>query len=362
MSRPHTVLELFRAPENCLGLSTEDRAKFVDQMTKSTRSGPFPSGVVDQEADMPWYQELFVAILFGLLIGGTFLLIGVGILILVSGTWIQFFLHCALVLFLAFHPLGDVSRPNQWLASCRFTVWLYRYFSIRFVWSNDDFEQVKAAPAWIGAGPPHGVLPVANLLSMPAINVFAFRQFVGAPASVVFNTPFLRYMCMFGCVSVGRKSIAKAVKSGRCVGMVPDGIAGLFQTNAKDEIVSLANRKGLAKLSLRNGIPIVPAYSIGNTQAFSAWFDSFGIMESLSRKLRVTLFIPIGRWGLPIPRRTKISLLFGKPIVPPVLKEGEQPTQKQIDVHHAALLAGIKELFDRHKTELGYGHREIKFA
>ena len=37
----------------------------------------------------------------------------------------------------------------------------------------------------------------ANVLSIPAINTFACRHFVGAGASVVEKTPFLRYMSLF---------------------------------------------------------------------------------------------------------------------------------------------------------------------
>ena len=34
-------------------------------------------------------------------------------------------------------------------------------------------------------------------------------------------------------------------------------------------------------------MPVVPAYSIGNSQAFYSWYDSFGILEWISRKTQV---------------------------------------------------------------------------
>jgi hypothetical protein len=49
---------------------------------------------------------------------------------------------------------------------------------------------------------------------------------------------------------------------------VPDGIAGIFQQNEDDEVVFLKNRKGLAKLCLKHGIPLVPAYSMVTQQKF----------------------------------------------------------------------------------------------
>ena len=58
-----------------------------------------------------------------------------------------------------------------------------------------------------------GVLPFANVLSIPAINSFCFRRFVGAGASVVSKTPFLRYLSMFGMIDVSARTIAKVQES-----------------------------------------------------------------------------------------------------------------------------------------------------
>ena len=64
----------------------------------------------------------------------------------------------------------------------------YRYFSYRIVWTNDAMELARSCPAWVGeqntllhrllaqsllgAAGPHGVMPFANVLSIPAINSF----------------------------------------------------------------------------------------------------------------------------------------------------------------------------------------------
>ena len=224
---------------------------------------------------------------------------------------------------------------------------------------------------------PHGVLPFANLLSMLGINSFSFvGTFLGAPASVVYNTPFLRYLLLLGpTCDVSGKSMAAHLKKGHPIGLVPDGIAGIFRCNERDETVYLKNRKGLAKLALRTGCAIVPAYSLGNTAAFSAWFDPFGIMEAVSRKLQASLFVYWGRFGLPIPRRTPITMLCGDPIeILPDLPPGPDgkrpargqpvpnPTQEQIDEVHARLLDGIQRTFDAHKGALGWGHKKMKFV
>lgn len=202
------------------------------------------------------------------------------------------------------------------------------------------------------------MLPFANILSIPAINTFAFRRFVGAGASVVPRVPGLRYMTLYGFIDVSGRSIAKALAKGTCVGTVPDGIAGIFRCSEVDEVVVLRKRKGLAKLALRTGAPILPAYSIGNTAAFSAWFDRWGLLERVSRKLQASFFLYWGRFLLPVPRRVNVTMLIGPPIL---VTKVDEPTAEQVDALHERLLAEMAALFDLHKHALGWGHKVIRF-
>ena len=269
---------------------------------------------------------------------------------------------------LALHPMPKTEHPDDYCVKAVreswFAVALYKYFSYRFAWFGGNFDACTHAGqrSWIGAGPPHGVLPIANLLSMPACNTVAGRGFVGAAASVVKHTPWLRYMCVFGIIDVSGRAMAKACEDDTLdVGMVPDGIAGIFQQNEADEVVYLKHRKGLAKLCLKRGIDIVPAYSLGNTAAYDCWFDKrTGVLEALSRKSQTSLFLYWGRFWLPIPRRTNITMLFGAPIKVEKM-DAEKITQADIDAVHSKLLGAIELLFDEHKSALGWGHRKIRF-
>jgi len=190
---------------------------------------------------------------------------------------------------------------------------------------------------------------MANILSMPAINAIMGIPFMGAAASAVFRAPLLRYLTLLGCIDVSGPAMAKAIKDGYAVGMNPDGIAGIFKCNHDKEVVFLKERKGLAKLCLRHGIPLVPAYSVGNSEAFNLWFDPFGVMEGASRQLQTSLFIYWGRLGLPIPRRVNVTLLIGQPIQ---VTKVEDPTQEQVDALHEQLLCAMKETFDTVLTQL----------
>jgi len=261
---------------------------------------------------------------------------------------------------LAFHPLPRiVSRQSKLVFA------LYKYFSYRLVWTGNLRERTRQIGPWVGAGAPHGVLPFANILSMAAVNSFSFlpADFKGAPASVVFNTPFLRYLTLLGpACGVSGKAIERELSNGCYVGIVPDGIAGIFCCDHSHEAVYLKNRKGLAKLALRTGCALIPCYSMGNTEAFTPHFDPFGVMEFLSRKTQASFFLYTGRFGLPlgIPRRTRITMLIGEPVI--ITEKKEQPTPYDVDEVHAKLLHGIRECFDLHKASLGWGHKEMSFV
>lgn len=84
-------------------------------------------------------------------------------------------------------PSGCESL-SSWNAKLMSRLSRYRYFSYRIVWTNDAMELARSCPAWVGeqntrlhrllaqslsgAAGPHGVMPFANVLSIPAINSF----------------------------------------------------------------------------------------------------------------------------------------------------------------------------------------------
>ena len=351
---PQHCIECFAFTPEELALPDVERRRLIAARVKSVDS--FAPGALASKAPLGRADEAAVLLAFLVLMGGPLLLLASGIACVIGGSWRELAMWCALSVSLALHPLPSCAATmrKSWFARS-----LYRYFSYRFVWSGDALEALQDAPAWFGAGPPHGVLPLANLLSIAAINTFCSRRFVGATASVVSRTPFLRYMTLFGCIDISAPSIRATAGAGTCVGLVPDGIAGIFKTRDADEVVYLEGRKGLAKLALRTGTPILPAYSIGNTAVFGAWFDPFGVMEAASRRAQAAFFVYWGRFGLPLPRRVNITMVFGTPIL---VQKVAEPTGEQVDALHAEYLRAIEALFDTHKAALGWGHKRIRFA
>jgi len=290
-------------------------------------------------------------------------------LLWLGGPLFCFFLPCLLFLFgsttqlcyffaifavLASHPVPNMEHK---LNKSAFSMWMYKYFSYRIMWSGDAFDKAQTSPPWVGAAGPHSVMPFGSVLSIPGINTWVFRKFKGGTASVLTRVPLLRYLCLWGTIDVAGKSITAALKQGYCVGVVCDGIAGIFKGTRKHEAFYLKSRKSLAKFCIRNGCPFVPAYSVGNSQAFCSWFDSFGVLEYMSRKTQASLFLYWGRFLLPIPFRTNVTLLFGEPIA---VEKNEYPTQEEIDMVHQKMLDAFQSLFDTHKHALGWSDVELK--
>lgn len=85
------------------------------------------------------------------------------------------------------------------------------------------------------------------------------------------------------------------------------GLAELFLTSEKVERLYLMKRKGFIKLALQEGVDVLPSYLFGNTATLSIL--TTGILADISRKLGVSLTYIWGKWGLPIPRDCKVSMI-----------------------------------------------------
>jgi len=277
-------------------------------------------------------------------------------LFLLFGTWEQLGYFLIVYFTLSFHPLPNLEAR---LHKSLYSMWAYRYFSYRLLWTEDTMEKIQTSAPWIGAAGPHSVMPFGSLLNIPAINMFVFRRFKGATASVLRYVPMLRYLYLWGAEECSGKNLAAKAKEGYCTGVVCDGIAGIFKASRTCEAFFLKDRKALARWALKHGVPVVPAYSIGNSQAFYSWYDSFGFLEWVSRKTQVALFLYFGRLGLPIPFRVNVTQLLGAPIV---VEKKEKPTDEEVSALHQEILDAYVTLFETHKHALGWGDKELKIV
>ena len=205
-------------------------------MTKSSKPGGFEPNSLVGQASIRWYEELAFALGMLMWLGGPLASFYSFTLVSIFGTWTQLGYFLVFYFALSFHPLPNFEKVFN---KSRFSIWSYKYFSYRLMWSDDVMDKIQASAPWIGAAGPHSVMPFGSLLNIPAINTFIFRttadggvdsrRFKGATASVLRYIPMLRYIYAWGAMDCSGKNLAAKVKDGYCVGVVCDGIAGIFK-------------------------------------------------------------------------------------------------------------------------------------
>lgn len=152
------------------------------------------------------------------------------------------------------------------------------------------------------------------------------------------------------------------VKKEHNVGIILDGIAGMFHQDEPDhETAVLLQRKGIVKIALKAGAPLVPVYGFGHTALYKVLVDPFGILEKLSISLQAALTPFFGRYGwfLGPPKRVPVTVCLGNPVKCPQI---DNPTQADIDKYHGQLLIAYEELFNQHKHAYGWSDKTLKFV
>ena len=174
-----------------------------------------------------------------------------------------------------------------------------KYFSFKGCFT----QMLDSDRPYILVAPPHGLFPFGNLVTMIAFPCLAGFSFKGLAASAALRMPYFRQLlCTMGVIDASAKSATKALKDGYTVGISTGGVAEVFETNTAtgDEAIVLRERKGLVKLAIRTGAPLVPSYLFGNTKLFSQYTGGdvgspvHSFLESLSRRIG---FATVLFWG-----------------------------------------------------------------
>ena len=240
-----------------------------------------------------------------------------------------------------------------------------KYLSMRLVWGDGlDQLRLKGRPL-IFAIIPHGIAPL-GITAYPAYSRLCgstLCRWTAAPVvlSLPLVGPMLRSM---GYVEAKGKAISAALTKGSSIGIVLDGIAGMFQAGGEErtERAYVKQRQAIAAIALKAGVPIVPVYGFGHTALFSVVTDPFGILERISIALNVSVCPFYGRWGWPLgaPRRRAVLVAFGEPIE--VGPPNAEPSKEEVAALHAKLVDGYRKVFDEHKAEYGWSDRELKIV
>ena len=133
-----------------------------------------------------------------------------------------------------------------------------------------------------------------------------------------------------------------------------------LRTTHGKEIVYLKRRKGFVKLALEFGVPLVPVYIFGSSDAY--YTSQFALSTRLAIVKYLGISITLGQgylWSSHCPLPVDTTIVFGEPIV---VTKVEKPTAEQVDALHAKFISELRRLFDEHKDSLGYGDRILEIV
>ena len=183
-------------------------------------------------------------------------------------------------------------------------------------------------------------------------------------APVVLKLPVISYFLKrIGYVCATSKDIKRVIAKEENVAVALDGIAGMFQRDKQEEIAYVKARKGIVKIALTTGTPLVPVFGFGHSELWRIVVDPFGILEKISCYLNVSVTPFCGRpWGLlPFgpPCRVPILMAFGEPVVCPKV---EDPSNDLIDEYHRKMMESFVGAFDTHKAAYGWPTKTLKIV
>lgn len=228
--------------------------------------------------------------------------------------------------------------------------------SLRHGWFWDIWQQycsttvVLEAPLpptnVIFAMVPHGIYPFGAALGLVGRLAHKFKMMKPVIADVAFRAPIFRHLVgWMGAVGATKEAMTKALAEKKSLCVLPGGIAEMFLSDTKRDIVLLKERKGFVKLALTTGTPIVPVYVFGNNKMLKL-VPFVKLLQRVSRKIRVSLVLFFGRFGLPIPFRVPLFYAVGAPIDVPTV---HAPTPEQIHHFHSLVVAAVQRLHHKYQ-------------
>mmetsp|Transcript_15331 Transcript_15331/g.24978 ORF Transcript_15331/g.24978 Transcript_15331/m.24978 type:complete len:322 (-) Transcript_15331:323-1288(-) len=221
-------------------------------------------------------------------------------------------------------------------------------------------DSMKKSDQYLFACHPHGIngefrlfMDVKMRETFP--NLASWRCLA---ASVVFYVPLLREISLYThCIDAGKASATKAMKAGHSIIVVPGGEQEQMLTRFQEEIVYLRKRKGFVRLAMENNAKIVPVYTFGMSDLYIPSGFLYDFRFWLMKRFRFVICLYSGPFGLPIPFRVPLNMVFGEPISYPAT-DGK-PSKELVDKVHEEYCQSLVRLFDEHKSAYGYASRTL---
>lgn len=257
--------------------------------------------------------------------------------------------------------LGCTPLPSKETAKYYRNHWVMRtvaeYFNLRWI-EDTPISTFSTKEHYISVWVPHGIIPFAGIAVGPMFDAVApeyYGRSVQQP--IVTRLPGLRQLfSVFRSVKADKHSLMRVLKRGDNISIWTGGLAELFVSDPNREIIYMKTRKGFVKLAITSGSHITPYYCFGNNHMFTSTNASAGeksLLATLSRKIGASLTFFWGRYFLPLPYRTPVTVVRGRKIE---VKQSDHPSQEEIERVHSEVVETVKGLHEKYKHVAGPQH------
>eukprot|EP00037_Helgoeca_nana_P037789 m.17719 g.17719 ORF g.17719 m.17719 type:complete len:350 (+) comp9407_c0_seq1:91-1140(+) len=236
-----------------------------------------------------------------------------------------------------------------------------RAFWIRWVRQYFDVKLIKTAEldpdgTYIFGVHPHGILPIGAMTGLnyecdkdedtfnrlfPGINLRTLA------ATFCFYIPGYREVLLGGgVVDAARYSATRILEAGFSLALVPGGATEALHNHPDHDVVYIKKRRGFVKLGLEAGASLVPCFSFNECNTYGV----LGVTNPTINKFR-TKFQHIFGISVPLvtnilPMKTKIRVVFGKPIKCPKM---ENPSDKVVQEYLDRYIDELTSLYNDNK-------------
>ena len=242
------------------------------------------------------------------------------------------------------------KRVSSWIKSCPIWKIVKWYFGLSVV---APYGKLDPRKQYVIGAHPHGFLPVGTMVNLLStitnvdgvvLNGVQVRTLA---ASFCFYIPIYRDLILGGgVIDAARYNAKRALENGLSIALVPGGATEALYAG-KNTLV-LRKRHGFIRLALESGAHLVPAYSFGETDTYHQLASVFPFVSKIQAKFQRIFGLSLPIVTNIIPRRCRITTVFGKPI--PVTKI-EKPTDAQVEALLKEYIEALSKLFHAHCNE-----------
>jgi len=211
---------------------------------------------------------------------------------------------------------------------------------------------------------PHGVLSIANTFHVgTTLTDWATRPIKATMIDSIFWLPFAKELLeKLNVVGSKYESMKAVLDEGQSLTVCLGGVKEILYTEPHTMKLSIKNKRGVFKLALQTGTPLVPVISYGENELFEI-LDAPWLRPIQSMMIQYGLYLPIPTmkscrswFGIPWePLKNPIRTVVGSPIK---VTQVAEPSDKEIIDLRETYFKALTELYERSRPK-NYKNLEI---